>query len=479
MTSVGIDVGTSTTKLIVSSLRLAKVTGRNSIPKYQIVDRRLLYSSPIYPTPLKNHEEIDIHGITAILEKEYTAAQVSLAQVKSGAVIITGETATKKNAEQIVHFLAERAGDFVVAVAGADLEAVLAGKGSGALARSTRTDGVIANIDIGGGTANTSFFQHGKTIGTVTFHVGGRLIRLDQDGTINYVSSNLRPWLQARGYLLREGDKLSLEFLEKITWDLCKSMLSYLFSEEDDPTSQLLLLDDPAGKLPQVKELMVSGGVGQLMLEKRPASISDVAVYGDIGPILAHRLADVCRQLPLQVKAAEQTVRATVIGAGMESTEISGSTVYIDALQLPIRNLPVCKIELPFGGPSDEIISAIQHGVREGSRLFGKDGGPPFAIALGRLAYCSFATLQSIASELAIQYRICCPDSNLLVVITLNDCAKALGQALTIFCQGNPKVICIDQIDVEHWNYIDLGEPIANSMIPVMIKTLAFHNGNT
>ncbi|MCK9911278.1 ethanolamine ammonia-lyase reactivating factor EutA, partial [Microbacteriaceae bacterium K1510] len=104
---------------------------------------------------------------------------IKQSDIKSGAVIITGETATKRNAQQIVHLLAERSGDFVVATAGADLEGVLAGKGSGAEARSKQIHGIIANIDIGGGTANIAFFHRGKAIGTVTFHVGGRLIRID------------------------------------------------------------------------------------------------------------------------------------------------------------------------------------------------------------------------------------------------------------------------------------------------------------
>lgn len=43
-------------------------------------------------------------------------------------MIITGETARKQNAESIVHYLAEHAGNFVVATAGADLEGMLAKK---------------------------------------------------------------------------------------------------------------------------------------------------------------------------------------------------------------------------------------------------------------------------------------------------------------------------------------------------------------
>ena len=48
-----------------------------------------------------------------------------------GAVIITGETARKDNAEAVTKALSQYAGDFVVATAGPDLESVIAGKGAG------------------------------------------------------------------------------------------------------------------------------------------------------------------------------------------------------------------------------------------------------------------------------------------------------------------------------------------------------------
>lgn len=116
--------------------------------------------------------------------------------MEAGAVIITGETARKQNAESIVHYLAEHAGNFVVATAGADLEGMLAAKGSGAIEHSAETNKVIANIDVGGGTANIALCQNGKVIETFTLHVGGRLIRLNEDGIVTYVSSYLTEFLK-------------------------------------------------------------------------------------------------------------------------------------------------------------------------------------------------------------------------------------------------------------------------------------------
>lgn len=191
ITSIGLDIGTSTTKLIVSKLLIANQQNQFTLPGCQIIDRRVTYASSIYTTPMLNDVEIDVQRLTVLLEQEYKNAGISLDQVEAGAVIITGETARKQNAESIVHYLAEHAGDFVVATAGADLEGILAAKGSGAIDRSAETNAVIANIDVGGGTANIALCQNGKVIETFTLHVGGRLIRLNEDGLVTYVSSHL------------------------------------------------------------------------------------------------------------------------------------------------------------------------------------------------------------------------------------------------------------------------------------------------
>ena len=53
--------------------------------------------------------------------------------ISTGAVIITGETARKSNANEVLNALSGMAGDFVVATAGPDLESIIAGKGSGAM----------------------------------------------------------------------------------------------------------------------------------------------------------------------------------------------------------------------------------------------------------------------------------------------------------------------------------------------------------
>jgi ethanolamine utilization protein EutA len=117
--SVGIDIGTSTSKFMVSELTLGRVSSHFALPHFDIIERKVTYISEIIATSLKNEDVIDLTSLVTWLEKEYHEAGVSLTEIKSGALIITGETAIKKNADALIHYLAERSGDFVVAIAGA------------------------------------------------------------------------------------------------------------------------------------------------------------------------------------------------------------------------------------------------------------------------------------------------------------------------------------------------------------------------
>ncbi|WP_256760938.1 ethanolamine ammonia-lyase reactivating factor EutA [Cohnella sp. WQ 127256] len=479
ITSAGIDIGTSTTKIIISRLKLVRASSALSLPRYEIAERQLLYASPIYQTPLKSWDEIDADRVWSIVSGELAKAGITKADLKSGAVIITGETATKANASSIVHLLSERSGDFVVATAGADLEGYLAGKGAGADRRSNQIRGAVANIDVGGGTANVAIFRRGKAIGTVTFHIGGRLIQLGERGNLLYISPSIRPWLNYRGYKLERGSSITFIDLKELCQQLCRSLLRYLSgnaSSEQTYEAHTLLLGKPLNPLPDMEEWMVSGGIGKLMQDQAPVTLAETAIFQDIGPLLAHTLKECMNEYSLRWIEAEETVRATVIGAGMQSTEISGATVHLNAKLLPIRNLPVLKLDIneAMFHPPIELGHAVEETLRGSTSLFDSEASPPFALSVTGTFALNYVNLQQLAEQLHIRFIRYFPNSEVMVVICERDIAQALGQALQRRAGSGLQVICIDQIRVEHGDYIDLGEPISGMMIPVVVKTLAF-----
>ena len=184
--SVGIDIGTSTTQLIFSKLTIENEASSYVVPRINIVDKEVTYRSKIYFTPLLSQTEIDAEKVKKIIEAEYKAAGMKPEDLQTGAVIITGETARKHNANTVLASLSSMAGDFVVATAGPDLESVLSAKGAGADAFSEEHRQAVANIDIGGGTSNIALFQKGNLKGTSCLDIGGRLIKIE-NGRISYI----------------------------------------------------------------------------------------------------------------------------------------------------------------------------------------------------------------------------------------------------------------------------------------------------
>ena len=129
--SVGIDIGTTTTQLIFSRLTIQNEGTAYSVPRFAITEKEILYRSRIHFTPLLSDTVIDAEGVRKIIDAEYTASGFDRTDIQTGAIIITGETARKENARDVLSALSGYAGDFVVATAGPALESVLAGKGYG------------------------------------------------------------------------------------------------------------------------------------------------------------------------------------------------------------------------------------------------------------------------------------------------------------------------------------------------------------
>jgi hypothetical protein len=91
-----------------------------------------------------------------------------------------------------------------------------------------------------------------------------------------------------------------------------------------------------------------SGGVADCV-EKDVRWLS----YGDMGPVLGRmiRKSALCRG---EYRLGTETIRATVIGAGCHSAQLSGSTVFCQNVPLPVKNLPVFRLEGAFQEESYE-----------------------------------------------------------------------------------------------------------------------------
>ena len=160
--SVGLDVGTTTTQLVVSHLLIENKASVYSVPEMEISERKIIYQSPVRFTPLLGENLVDGEKIRNFVQEQYAAAGIQRDQVDTGAIIITGETSRKENAHAVVSALSDYSGDFVVATAGPHLESILAAKGAAADIYSKKNGTTVLHMDIGGGTSNLAFIENGK-----------------------------------------------------------------------------------------------------------------------------------------------------------------------------------------------------------------------------------------------------------------------------------------------------------------------------
>lgn len=430
--SVGLDVGTTSTQLVVSRLTVENRAPSFAVPDMDITERNVLYKSPVYFTPLLDERHVDGTGIREIVQAEYLKAGIRREDVDTGAIIITGETSRKENARAVLDALSDYAGDFVVATAGPDLESVLAAKGAGAVELSRTTGKPVLHMDIGGGTSNLALIEDGKITRTGCLNVGGRLIKFRENGEITYVSSVLSGIFSGK-----PGEIATQAELREWAQSLTQTLEMAAGLREPTQLMEKLLTEETGRKWnPPAGEVIISfsGGVADCMAEELPWN-----QFGDLGPILGQtiRKSSLCRG---QYALGRETIRATVIGAGSYSTQLSGSTVYSQNVRFPLKNLPV---------------------VEKNSELY--EGS--VVLSVPGITSPTYAQVREIARELAQTQP---PE---LYICLEADMAKALGQALAARLPPETRILCIDRIRVGENSYLDIGQPVGGAF-PVVVKTL-------
>ena len=441
------------------------------MPRIEIINKEVIHRSPIYRTPLLSPTTVDIKRVENLVTKEYAEAGIGPNDIKTGAVIITGETATKQNAQEMVHHLSDYAGDFLVATAGPDLEGIIAAKGSGAYEYSKKTGKVIANIDIGGGTANTAVYKSGKLLGTCTLHIGGRLVEFGHS-KIKSISPPVKKLFHEWGISAREGDSCQLTEVKALT-DFMASVIARMLGRRLLESDKLLLLGHEPNWEEEIDAVMFSGGISECLYKHEDGSTGP-AQYDDIGEMLAASLRECSDLSSWAWIEPEETVRATVLGAGTQTTEISGATIQVDSGDLPLRNLPVFQIH--FGHDLQAGLAQLPGCVQKAVDMYDPQReGQNFALYFTETPYLSFRDVQQFALAILESIRLKPDGKQPLVVVLESDHAKVLGQTIKAH-SPDQSIICIDQIRVEHGDYIDIGHLLQTSVVPVVIKTLTFHH---
>ena len=428
--SVGLDVGTTSSQLVVSELTVENRAGSFAVPQMEIMGRKILYQSPVYFTPLLGGELVDGEKLREIVATEYEKAGITKNQVDTGAIIITGETSRKENARTVLQALSDYAGEFVVATAGQDLESALAARGAGAVEFAERTGKPVLHMDIGGGTSNLAYIADGKICATACLNVGGRLLKIDPDQRLTYVSPVLEGLFSGKA-----GDYVNRETVMELCCKLVQALAGAAGLRHEEPWMRKLRTAGARETEPFPGAVIsFSGGVADCINREQLW-----LAFGDMGPELGRAIREsrLCRG---EYVLGEETIRATVIGAGCHSTQLSGSTVFYRNVAFPMKNLPVVE--------SVEALRKLDE---------------PGVLALAGERSPDYNRVAAMAAELAGAFG-----GRPLLLALREDMAKALGQQLT---GTDGQILCIDRVMLKEGDYLDVGAPVGPAL-PVVVKTL-------
>jgi len=460
LTSVGVDIGSSTSHLLFSTIVLERMDTR-----YIVAERRILRQSEILLTPYRDNDEIDAAALGAFVAREYAAAGLTPESIDTGALILTGVAVRRGNARAIGDVFARQAGKFVAVSAGDGLETLMAAHGSGATALSARPGGPVMNIDIGGGTTKIALCVDGDVASVTAVEAGARLLVFDGDERIVRIEPFGRRHIAAAGLNLKEGDRCDAVARRSIAESMAARILAAARGEACAGWLRLpaLAAADPA-------RLTFSGGVSEFIYERQDGG------FHDLGPDLAAAMLRGVAAWGKVVVPAIQGIRATVIGASQYTVQVSGSTIYLDPEgALPIRNVPVVAPILDLSGDViDEaaVASAVTAALVRHDLA---DGESPVAIATPWRGSATFHRLRGLSRGVIAGLQPQLGRGHPLILVVDGD----IGGLLGIHCRqeerlANP-VISIDGIELKEFDYIDIGEVLrATGAVPVVIKSLLF-----
>ncbi len=467
--SVGVDVGSSTSHLAFSNL-LLKRDETSPTRRFHVVDRKVVYEGQIIDTPLKDHQTIDVGQLTRFFKEEYSRAGIGQDDVKSGAVIITGETAKKQNAEEIAAALSNDAGKFVAATAGPNFESMIAAMGSGAADRSKKTAKTVLSCDIGGGTSNMAISCNGQIVSTSSISVGGRLLAVDTERKILRTSDAAKKVMSNLGIHYDVGDVIPDGSLKKITNLLAQTLMEVMNGPAVSDLAKNLMVTDDLDFSRKIDEYTFSGGVSELLYGCNGYQ------HNDIGEYLAAEIKTLLPTLSGQVIEPENKIRATVIGAGAHTLSISGSSGFMDdQLNFPMWNVPVLRVDVEQDKLSHaHIISEIEKSFK---RFDLSEGADTVALYFKDLTHNSYQKLvmfgEAIESALANSIGKNIP----IILIFQADIACGVGNVIRRETGLKKNLLTLDELELKDGDWIDIGEPLVeNQVFPVTVKSLIFHD---
>jgi ethanolamine utilization protein EutA len=468
--SVGIDVGSATSHLVFSKLILVRDEESPSL-RFDILERKIVYEGRIIHTPVLENRTIDVHKLTAFFKEEYERAGIKPGDIQTGAVIVTGESAKKRNAPQIAEALSEDAGKFVAATAGPNFESLLSAMGSGATARSKECGKTILSCDIGGGTSNMAISRDGEVLSTSCVSIGGRLLAVDGDNRIVRLDDPAAKVMRHLGIDYKLGDRIPAAEVERVGYTMAEVLIEVMTGPARSPLAKQLMVTEDLDFSNSIDECLFSGGVAEFIY-------GGSGSYSDMGETLARSILSLAPRLGSPLVEPLHKIRATVIGAGAYSLSISGSSGFMDSrLKLPIRNVPVLRVDAEYPRLSVEhVVSRVNMAFRRFDMVEGQD---IVALYFKDPVRVNYPALELFARSIETALPNSIGRELPVILIFEKDIACSVGNVIRRETGLKTNLLALDELSLDDGDWIDISEPlVGRDVFPVTVKSLIFPGNN-
>ena len=434
---LGIDIGTTTTRfeLLRAPLNEHWATKRRTFGAPEVVK-----ASPVQFTPFcKNELDVPmlLQRTTDFLRETGTP------QIHGGGVLITGLAARAANVSDLTRLLESTLGETVV-IAAADpvFEAWLAYAGSWG---DVLGEGLVLNLDIGGGTTNPALARDGKVECGGSYFIGARHFQF-VPGTFEL--TKVSRWggevLEGLETVPQPGELLPEETVTLIVSRWVELLEAVVLG---DVARLQSFCEAPLPAIPSGAKTVFSGGVGELIYARaRGGPRFSRTEFGDLGGELAEA---VCRSKILAKDLLTVPHRkvgsATVRGMAEKGTELSGATIFLPNLApLPLRGIPIVgSVAWDTPGSFGELVSHASS-CNAGTALFWRE------------------TLSS-KTEIDAAVRIMgallgrLPPGKPVVLLLESNVGKTLGNVLSDWGTGSRALVVLDEINPRSARFLTLG----------------------
>jgi ethanolamine utilization protein EutA len=463
---VGIDVGSTTTSMMVARARLVRscITGRSELGDIEPLFR----PNPVF-TPF-HVETLDVGLLAAQIDHWIAEARLDPATVASGGAMVTGLAARTSNAQAVTQLVKRRFHQAIVATADDPcLESWLAFMGNCLGLSRAEPNRPFINLDIGGGTTNIAWGEGGQVRRCGCYYVGARHVQVEP-GTyrVRQLSEFGNALFRALGISTQPGCELSDHDLSEVIGYLTGLLSDVIQGRSRDRNDSLARHLCQAEFVPPtatgdvVPIITLSGGVGELAYRHmRGEPLPPTTAFGDLGIDLAKAICEsrvLGRDLKTHIPAG--LGRATVHGLTVHSTEIAGATLFLPRPEiLPLADLPILGT-IGQTTSEDELHSLFSLASRAGA-------GACLRVNMASADAGAIKQMGERLARLLETAQLAKP----LVLLATDNIGKTLGQYATRWGRIPAPLVVIDEVPERPAHFATIGKP-RQGLVPVSFRGL-------